>query len=123
LLGLKAFRTLVIRVLGDKTEVGTVETDGKLRVIVVQGRSRTVTNDKSTAQSVTLDSNGLKNPNTPGAKAKPLLMADLACEKFVGMEGFPRFQKHWPLETRDKAIAATVAYLTQYGERFREKAK
>ena len=27
LLGLKAFRTLVIRALGDKTEVGTVETD------------------------------------------------------------------------------------------------
>ena len=37
LLGLKAFRTLVIRALGDKTEVGTVETDAKGRVIVDPG--------------------------------------------------------------------------------------
>ena len=49
-------------------------------------------------------------------------MADVACEKLQQLDGIPRFKKHWPLARRDEAIAATVAYLTRYGERFRENA-
>ena len=122
MLGLKAFRTLVIRALGDKTEVGTVETDEKGRVIVIQGHYRTVSARESTEHGVDFDPDGPKNPYKPGPKTMPLRMANLACEKLEGLDGIPRFKKHWPLARRDEAIAATVAYLTRYGERFRENA-
>jgi hypothetical protein len=52
----------------------------------------------------------------------PLRMCDLVCEMLAGLEGMPRLQKQWPIPKRDEAIAATVAYLKQYGERFRENA-
>ena len=122
LLGLKAFRTLVIRALGDKTVVGTVETDANGKVIVIRGHYRTVSNDGNTTHGVSADSNGLKNPYTPGPEAMPLRMADIACENLEGLDGCPRFQKLWPLARRDEAIAATVAYLKRFGERFRENA-
>ena len=122
LLGLKAFRTLVIRALGDKTEVGTIETDANGRVIVVQGHYRTVSNGKATEHGINYDPNGPKDPHKPGPKAMPLRMADEACEALERLEGIPRFKKHWPIAKRDLAIAATVAYLTRYGERFRENA-
>ncbi|HEY2155367.1 MAG TPA: hypothetical protein VGH33_07040, partial [Isosphaeraceae bacterium] len=120
LLGLKSFRTLAIRALGDGTEVGTVEIDEKGRIIVIQGRSRTVRNGVSTEVGVNSNPNGPRNPSQPGSKAMPLRMADVACEKLEGLDGIPRFKTHWPLERRDEAIAATVACLAQYGERFRE---
>ena len=49
-------------------------------------------------------------------------MADKACEALEQLEGIPRFKKHWPIAKRDLAIAASVAYLKRYGERFRENA-
>ena len=52
----------------------------------------------------------------------PLRMADEACEALEQLEGIPRFKEHWPIAKRDLAIAATVAYLTRFGERFRENA-
>ncbi len=122
LLGLKAFRTLVLRALGDRTEVGTVEVDAKGRVVVIQGHYRTVTSAESIAQGIQYDPDGPRKPYRPGSGAMPLRMADLACEKLEQLEGIPRFQKHWPLARRDEAIAATVAYLRRYGERFRENA-
>jgi hypothetical protein len=122
LLGLRAFRTLVIRALGDKTEVGTIETDANGRVIVVQGHYRTVSDGKATEHGVQYDPEGPKDPYRPGPKAMPLRMADKACEALVQLEGIPRFEKHWPIAKRDFAIAATVAYLTRYGERFCENA-
>ena len=68
------------------------------------------------------DPDGPKNPYKPGPGAMPLRMADMACETLEQLDGIPRFQKQWPLAKRDEAIAATVAYLTRYGERFRENA-
>jgi hypothetical protein len=50
----------------------------------------------------------------------PLRMCDLVCEMLQGLDGVPRFQKDWPLAKRDEAIAATVAYLKRYVDRFRE---
>jgi hypothetical protein len=122
LLGLKAFRTMVVRALGDRTEVGTVEVDEKGRVIVIQGQSRTVRNSESTEVGVNSNPDGPKNPFKPGSQAMPLRMADVASEKLEGLDGMPRFKTHWPLERRDEAIAATVAHLTRYGERYRENA-
>ena len=52
LLGLKSFRTLVLRALADKTQVGTVEVDDEGTVTVVQGSSKTVEKGNSTSQSV-----------------------------------------------------------------------
>ena len=47
LLGLKAFRALVIRALDDKTQVGTIESDGKGKVVEIQGRHRTTTRSQA----------------------------------------------------------------------------
>jgi hypothetical protein len=102
--------------------VGTVEADAKGRVIVIQGHYRTVSDGESTANGVNYDPNGPKNPYKPGPEAMPLRMADISCEKLEELDGIPRFKKHWPLAKRDEAIAATVAYLKRYGERFRENA-
>ncbi len=116
LLGLKAFRTLVLRALDDRTEVGTVEVDAQGRIIIIQGQNRTIISARSTSSGFS------QNPSEPGPGAMPLRMADLACEKLEPLEGMPRFQKHWPIAKRDEAIAATVAFLKHYGERFRENA-
>ena len=147
LLGLKAFRTLVIRALGDRTEVGTIETGANGRVIVIQGHYRTVSDGERTEHGIEFAPEGPKDPHRPGPKAMPLRMADMACEALEHppdhrrrdlllrlrmadmacealeqLEGIPRFKKPWPIAKRDEAIAATVAYLTRYGERFRENA-
>ena len=77
---------------------------------------------RAPTHGVNADPDGPRNPYKPGPEAMPLRMADVACEKLERLDGIPRFQKHWPLARRDEAIAATVAYLTRYGERFRENA-
>ena len=81
-----------------------------------------MTRAPSTESNRQASPDGPKNPFKPGPEAMPLRMADLACEELEQLEGIPRFQKHWPLAKRDEAIAATVAYLKRYGERFRENA-
>jgi len=123
LLGLKSFRILVLRALTDKTQVGTVEADAEGTVTVIQGEHKTVSDGDSTTVSV--DSAGESSPRPerpfkPGPRAMPLRVADLACEKLQELEGIPRFQKQWPLAKRDEATLACMAYLKQYGERFRE---
>ena len=124
LLGLKAFRTLVIRALADKTEVGTVETDadgtGDRHPGSPPDRQRSATAPSAAVNRSTPA--GPRAPSSPARTAMPLRMADQACETLQQLEGIPRFQKHWPLAKRDEAIAATVAYLKRYGERFRENA-
>ena len=50
----------------------------------------------------------------------PLRVADVSSEHLQRLDGMPWFQSHWPLDRRDQAIAACIAYLKQYGERFRE---
>jgi hypothetical protein len=122
LLGLKAFRSLVIRALGDKTEVGTIESDANGRVIVIQGHHRRISGGRAVQQGVSYTPNGPKTPFKPGPMAMPLRMADEACEALERLEGIPRFKKHWPIAKRDEAIAATVAFLRRYGERFRQNA-
>jgi hypothetical protein len=120
LLGLKTFRTLVVRALNDKTEVGTIETDAQGRIIVIQGHHRTTETNASTELGVSAGSGGPGNPFKPGPGAMPLRMADQACEQLEQLDGTPRFQKQWPLARRDEAIAATVAFLSLYGDRFRD---
>ncbi len=92
---------------------------------MIQGSSKTVEKGNSTSQSVisvgTLSSRP-ENPVKPGPGAMPLRVADLVCEDLQALEGIPRFQKQWPLPKRDQAIGAGMAYLKQFGERFRENA-
>ena len=125
LLGLKSFRTLVLRALADKTQVGTVEADAAGTVTVIQGENKTVEDGNSTSVSVV--SSGELSPRTdspvkPGPGAMPLRVADLVCEDLQELPGIPRFQKQWPLAKRDQVIGACIAYLKQFGERFRENA-
>ena len=123
LLGLKSFRVLVLRALTDKTQVGTVEADANGTVTVIQGESKTVSDGEIT--SVSVASSGENAPPTErrvksAPSAMPLRVADLVCEQLQQLEGIPRFQKQWPVAKRDQAISACIAYLKQYGERFRE---
>ncbi len=125
LLGLNAFRSLVLRALTDKTQVGTVEADAEGTVTVIQGQHRTVSTSHSATHSVKSSgelSPRRKSPFKPGPSAMPLRLADQVCEKLEQLEGIPRFQKQWPVAKRDEAIAATMTYLKQYGGRFRENA-
>jgi hypothetical protein len=125
LLGLKSFRILVLRALADKTQVGAVEVDAKGKVTVFRGTHKTVEDGNSTSHSV--KSSGTLSPRPespfkPGPSAMPLRVADLICEDLQELEGIPRFQKQWPLSKRDQAIGACMAFLKQFGERFRENA-
>jgi hypothetical protein len=121
LLGVPSFRSLILRALTDKTQVGTVEVDAGGKVTVIQGQSRTVDDGESVSIESSVGSSPRREgPFKPGSSAMPLRVADLACEKLEQLEGIPRFQKQWSLARRDEAIAATIAYLKQYGERFRE---
>jgi hypothetical protein len=125
LLGLKSFRILVLRALTDKTQVGTVESDAQGTVTVIEGEHKTVEDGNSSTHSI--NSSGelsprRESPFKPGPSAMPLRTADLICEKLQELEGIPRFQKQWPIAKRDEAIAACMAYLEKYGERFRENA-
>ena len=122
LLGLKAFRTLVIRALGDKTEVGTIETDANGRVIVIQGHHRTVSDGEAPSTGSTTTPTVPGTPSSPARRRCRCAWPTRPARQLEQLEGIPRFQKQWPLAKRDEAIAATVAYLTRYGERFRENA-
>ena len=116
---------LVLRALTDKTQVGTVEADAEGKVTVIQGGHKTVEDGNSTSVSVEAPDELSRRPESPfkpGPSAMPLRVADLVCEELQQLEGIPRFQKQWTLAKRDEAIAATMAYLKQYGERFRENA-
>ena len=66
LIGLRAFRTLVIRALDDKTEVGTIETDADGRVIVIQGHRRRISSAKQPSAGL------MVTPADPGpVQARP----------------------------------------------------
>jgi hypothetical protein len=123
LLGLTSFRTLVLRALADRTRLGTVETDAEGRVVEIEGNYKTVRDANSTSVEVDLPgepSTRRESPFKPGPKAKPLRVADEACERLQILMGIPHFRKEWPLARRDEAIAACAAYLKRYGDRFRE---
>lgn len=123
LLALKSFRTLVQRALADRTQVGTVEVNAKGAITVIQGNQKTVETGESTSSEAVSSGEpapGAGSPFKPGPSAMPLRVADQVCEQLQRLDGIPRFQKQWPLEKRDQALAACIAYLKQYGERFRE---
>ena len=123
LLGLKSFRTLVLRALADRTQLGTVETDANGRVVEIEGNYKTVRDSHSTSVQFDLPgepSTRRESPFKPGPKAEPLRVADEVCERLQGLMGIPHFRKDWPLARRDEAIAACAAYLKRYGDRFRE---
>ncbi len=119
LLGLAPFRGLVLRALADRTPVGTIEAGADGTVTVIRGGSKTVSDARSTSVS---SIGGNAPPPLPGPAAMPLRVADLAAEAVNQLDGVPRFHQEWPLPRRDAAIAATVAYLERYGERFRDTA-
>ncbi len=122
LLGLKAFRALVIRALGDKSQVGTIESDGKGTVVEIQGRHTTITRreSKSVEARAAGGPDDREDPFKPRPSAMPLRVADQVCDTLQPLAGIPRFQKPWPLARRDEALAACIAFLRQYGDRFRE---
>jgi hypothetical protein len=125
LLDLKSFRTLVLRALADTTRLGTVETDTEGRVVEIEGNYKTVSDGRGTSVGFNLPgdpSTRRESPFKPGPKAEPLRVADEVCEQLQMLMGVPHFRKEWPLARRDEAIAACAAYVTRYGDRFRENA-
>ncbi len=90
---------------------------------MIQGEHKTVSDANGKMSSVGSSgesSTRAGRPFKPGPAAMPLRVGDLVCEKLQALEGIPRFQKHWPVARRDQAILASMRYLKQYGERFRE---
>ena len=110
LLGIAAFRTLVLIGLSDKTEVGTIVTDSAGKIAIGEDEGWT-----------TMPAPPLDDPLRPGASTRmPLRMADLYAWKLEGLGGTPRLEMYWPEARRDEVVASCAAFLRQYGARFRD---
>ena len=69
LLGLKSFRSLVLRALADKTQVGTVEVDAHGTVTVIQGQHKTV-EDRNTQDTLGQDLRRALAPDRESLQAR-----------------------------------------------------
>ena len=109
LLGVEPFRKLVIAGLADRRTSGsvTVDADGKIAEKL---------DDGTTQFPDPLQRDPLRPK--PGT-SMPLRLADMYCWKLQGLGGTPRFELYWPEANRDDAIARCLAFLNQYGPRFR----
>jgi hypothetical protein len=109
LLGVRPFRTLVLEGLGVAMEVGSVETDpsGKARARFPWGGYQ-----YSPSRDDPL------RPE-PGSRM-PVRLADYYAASLQGLGGLARFEVYWPEAKRDELIAATAAFLRQYGARLRD---
>jgi hypothetical protein len=109
LLGVTPFRKLVLEGLTVPMEVGSVETDaaGKAMVRFPWGGYQ-----YSPSQDDPL------RPK-PGSRMS-VRLADYCAYSLQGIGGLARFELYWPEAKRDELIAATAAFLKQYGARIRE---
>jgi hypothetical protein len=110
LLGVAPFRKLVLESLTVPTEAGSVATDasGKAMVRFPSG---------STQYSPSR--NDPLRPE-PGS-TMPIRLADYCAHALQNIGGLARFELYWPQAKRDELIAATAAFLKQYGARIRDR--
>ena len=109
LLGLAAFRALLVRTLGDRSTMGSVRLDEK------GSYSFRIRGGGSGGGGTTYI-----EPDRPKT-AYETLMRDcdyLAWKLSETVDGFPRLMPFWPEDRRDRAIADQVAFLERYGARF-----
>ena len=108
-LGMAAFRTLLVRTLGDRSTMGTVRLDEK------GSYSFRIRGGGSGGGGTThVDLDGPKAP-----RENPIRDCDyLAWKLSETIDGLPRLMPFWPEDRRDRAIADQVAFLERYGERF-----
>ncbi len=101
LLGLRSFRTLVIRALGDGTQVGTVEVDAEGRILVFQGRSRRVLSGNAPRHD---------GPFRPGHRRCPCAWPTWPASISSDSMGCPgsRAIGPWPGATRRSPLASPI---------------
>lgn len=109
LIGVAAFRALLVRSLGDRSPFGFASLDE-----TGQSRYRTL-NGGSGGRSPSL-----VDPDGPKAMTEvPIRACDyLAWTMTSALDGLPPVMPYWPEDRRDRAIADQVAFLQRYGERF-----
>src|SRR5262249_2041952 len=110
LLGVASFRTLVLEGLTIPTEVGSVKVDASSKALVQFAWG-----------------GGLLSPSPddplrpkPGSRM-PVRLADYCAQSLQSIGGLARFEYYWPEAKRDELIAASAAFLNQYGARIRER--
>jgi hypothetical protein len=101
----KPFRQQLAEVLKDKTEVGYAEVHSPQDIFL----------NLATSTSTAPD-----DPLLPLAGSKmSFRLCDLCAYRLSQLEGAPRCELYWPVENRDKAVAACADYLSRYGGLFR----
>ena len=105
MIGVAAFRTELLRGLGDTQPAGTVTiNDEKTQYFGVDGGWGTTTKGP------------FLDPLAPAVgKVTTFRFCDLYGYELSEVEGFPKCQVYWPTKEKDTAIAACVRFLQQYG--------
>jgi len=105
LLGVAGFRRHVLAKLDDRTTVGKLNYDSKssAQIMMTYGTSYGFNIDKDHEAIVD----------------QPMRVCDMYAWKLADAPGMPEFKPEWPEAERDRAIAAAIERLRQYGERYR----
>ena len=107
LVAIPAFRKRVLQLLEDRQQVGHVKVTSNEKIVLG------VDSDRETS---TVPNDPLCPP--PGTKS-PFRMCDACAYGLSRLEGTPRCELFWPEKNRDRAVAASAAFLRQYGHRLR----
>jgi hypothetical protein len=113
LIAVRGFREGVITALGDKTPLGTLKRDD-------EGAVHRRIKDLPTGGF------SIPKPDLDGVEVGveyPFRTCDQVAWELSSLEGSPRFSLFWPEAQRDLGVAACVAYLKRFGERFVTEAK
>jgi hypothetical protein len=102
------FREGLLAGMGIKSAMGTVRRDGPRTL-----RYRTSAGWEESFQCNLNDVDSIERE--PG---RPFRVCDYVAWKLSEVEGSPRCELYWPEDRRDRALAASAAFLKRYGERF-----
>ncbi len=112
LVGLPGFRAQLLRLLADRSRAGRVKAreDGSIDLLVDDGWSGSGGSTE-----------GDPLAPEPGVEVE-LRWCDLVAHHLGWIEGLPKLAPYWPEKDRDAAVAACVAHLQRFGERYRPDA-
>jgi len=105
----KAFRALILRALGDKTDTGTI-------VLGTNGEFEIRTRGSSEAGTLNPDAFA---PNV--GESISFRVCDDVARRLSRIEGLPRLELYWPEAKRDVALASIVQFLNENGSELKLK--
>lgn len=114
LIRVPAFREAIIRLLNDRTELGTIARSER-------PNSYDFTLKTSPGSSGNFGGTTLPDPDAPGVGVwTPFRVCDAVAVHLASLDGTPGFATYWSIAKRDAAIAACARFLAKYGDRYEE---